>query len=306
MSVFPEKTAWYLGVIDELISGLSKPTYEFMDIPEYVALQGRDLAEANRVYWTEMLARVHLCSIAALKRSRRWIAGAETAASTSNLLLFAAAMRGFIESAADATTSLARVPEELAINNASIRIAVTGKMSLGTMAAQPLEDALIHFQYGRKLPKSHQAPESHSALQVREYLSALERANIGGLLDTYSWLCDLTHPGAGSVWMWLGAKSEYELFASEDQDAAIISAFVGERSDLIRDVLFYAFNMPVLSLAVLNYFPSSEFHTPSLANWDLSGIAYWRKIRSNFLGVPIFGRQNQTASEPKLERGSTK
>jgi hypothetical protein len=44
----------------------------------------------------------------------------------------------------------------------------------------------------------------------------------------------------------------------------------------------YAFNTLALILAVLNYFPVPEFHTPGMRNWDLLGIKAWKRIRKKF------------------------
>ncbi len=42
----------------------------------------------------------------------------------------------------------------------------------------------------------------------------------------------------------------------------------------------FAFNGPVITLNVLNYFPIEDLHTSKLLNWHLDGIPAWIKCRS--------------------------
>src|SRR5262245_53834146 len=126
MTVLPEQTRWYLGVIDDLIAHLQRPPYAFMDLSEFKRTHRASIAQGNNIYWTEMLARVHLTAVTALKRSRKWVDGIETALESNNLLLFAAAIRGFIESAADATDGLLSTPAVLVEQYSKIRQALQG------------------------------------------------------------------------------------------------------------------------------------------------------------------------------------
>jgi len=95
-------------------------------------------------------------------------------------------------------------------------------------------------------------------------------------------LCDLTHPGAPSVWMWLTAVDPKgsEFILSTEQDEAIIASFLELHETVLLNVLMFAFNAPVLVLNTLNYFPIIKLHTQELLNHDLDGLAAWTKCRN--------------------------
>ena len=116
---------------------------------------------------------------------------------------------------------------------------------------------------------------------MQEYLRVFEDLNANGVARCYRFLCDLTHPGAPSVLMWLTAVDSKgsELILSTDQDQTIIWNFLELHEEVVLDVLMFAFNAPVLVLNTLNYFPIQKLHTQELLNHDLDGIAAWRECR---------------------------
>ena len=253
-----------------------------MDDEEYEDLLERDLGEAMRVYWTETLGRAHLASATAILRSRRWLSGVEQASAENNLLLFAAALRGLMESAADASTALIGTPLTLAHRHSSISECLEGR-ARSRLESSEVEDELIHYSHARRLSRSERAnaPSSHKARQVQEYLKIFGDLNAENVRRCYSDLCDLTHPGASSVTMWLDTDdptgSQFRL--STRQDQAFIADFLQRYPTIPLELLMFAFNGPVITLNVLNYFPIEDLHTPKLLNWHLDGIPAWIKCR---------------------------
>ena len=107
-------------------------------------------------------------------------------------------------------------------------IIVDGLAGLATTVTtcSELEDELIHYSHGRHIEKSERAstPQSHKARSVQEYLRVFENLNANGVAQSYRYLCDITHPGAPSVWMWLAPMDTKgsEFVLSTDQDETII------------------------------------------------------------------------------------
>jgi hypothetical protein len=276
----------HLEVINKLsLAGLRK-RYTFTDNDEFRKILASDLPKSQKIYWYEILMRVHLTAATAILRSRRWIDATVTSAKAENLLAFAASLRGLIESVADTNTALISVPATLTRDYSMILSALEEKADRVFIVEQ-LEDTLIHYSHARKIKKSQSAPDSHRAQQLRDYISILEKGGVHRVVGCYSQLCDLTHPGASSVWMWLKAESELSFEIDTSQEQAVINWFLTEYEPMFADLFAFAFNMPIVSLAVLNHFPVSEFHTPELKHWDLSGIQAWRKIPKDFFTLPL-------------------
>ena len=117
---------------------------------------------------------------------------------------------------------------------------------------------------------------------MHEYLTVFENLNADSVAQCYRYLCDITHPGAPSVWMWLAPMDTKgsEFVLSTDQDETIISSFLELYERVVVDVLMFAFNAPVLVLNTLNYFPIPKLHTQELLNHALDGLAAWAKCRN--------------------------
>ena len=271
-------------MVDDLALKRLTTRYSFMDVDEYADLLRRDVSEGMRVYWSETLERAHLTSVTAILRSRHWLSAVLSTQSDRNALAFAAAFRGLMESAADTTTALIGTPLTLAHHYPIIADSLSG-LAASIVTSAELEDELIHYSHGRHIKKSEQAgtPQSHRARSVHEYLTVFENLNANSVAQCYRYLCDLTHPGAPSVWMWLAPMDTKgsEFILSTDQDEAIIGSFLELYEGVLLDVLMFAFNAPVLVLNTLNYFPIQELHTQELLNHDLDGLAAWTECRND-------------------------
>ena len=119
-------------------------------------------------------------------------------------------------------------------------------MATTVTTCSELEDELIHYSHGRHIEKSERAstPQSHKARSVQEYLRVFENLNANGVAQSYRYLCDITHPGAPSVWMWLAPMDTKgsEFVLSTDQDETIIESFLELYERVVLDVLMFAFN----------------------------------------------------------------
>lgn len=112
----------------------------------------KDLAinDLQRTYWTEILQRSHWTAISTIQRNIKWMEGISLSLGSSNMFLFAAALRGFIEACADSLTTLALVLLTLAKHFRRIKLALTGQIRNNEVFIIPeLEDELIHFAFAK-------------------------------------------------------------------------------------------------------------------------------------------------------------
>ena len=281
-SVLNRQAMPFVQMVDGLALKRLTTRYSFLDVDEYADLLHRDVSKGMKVYWSETLDRAHIAAVTAILRGRHWLSALLSTESHNNALAFAAAFRGLMESSADTTTGLIGIPLTLAHHYPTIADGLSGLASTAVTSPE-LEDALIHYSHGRHIKKSELAstPQSHRALSVHEYLTVFESLN-ASVAQCYRYLCDLTHPGARSVFMWLDAVDSKgsELILSTEQDEAIIGSFLELYEAVVLDVLAFAFNTPVLVLITLNYFPIKKLHTQELLNHDLDGITAWAECRS--------------------------
>ena len=280
----------FVEMVDDLSLERVETHYRFTDEESFRQLLSRDLGEGMRVYWTEILQRAHLAAVTAVLRSRQWFSGVEHAIDQENFLMFAAGLRGLMESAADASTALVGTPLNLAHWHSMIVEALKGQAASVSICSE-LEDELIHYSHGRRITRAGRpdAPKTHQARQVQDYLSIFRDQNAENVRRCYRDLCDITPPGASSVWMWLhaadGSGREFRLSAQGNE--ALIIGFLHRYPTIPLELLMFAFNAPAITLSVLNYFPIADLHTPELLTWHLDGIPAWTKCRDRLEGQGI-------------------
>jgi hypothetical protein len=170
----------------------------------------------------------------------------------------------------------------LAENFSSFERALKGEFSMGVLICQPLEDVLIHYSHGRKIPKGQVVDDSHHAKTMQKYLETLEESGSRQVRDLYSELCEITHPAAATV-HFFGAmhpsKPDEFLFGEPDDMEFIVGLL--KRHDAVFVPLFQkSFNAALLSLFLLNQFSDSRIFTPSMKNVDLSRVPAFAEIQT--------------------------
>ncbi len=270
----------YLRGIDSILPVLESANYRFLPNEEYTRIIVEDPTAGLRIYWSEILFRAHLAAATSIVRSRQWVDGMLREAGTPNFLVFAAAMRGLLESAADTLTSLRLVPEALAQHYRIIEDALAS-CCRGISISSELEDTLIHYSHATKVPKGKDVPDSHRAKTIQEYLSALEEGKVPRLSELYAFLCDVTHPGAISVNYLLHHEDESGsvgwLHPDHASDRRAIEGFVKDFGNSIPPIVMFAFNPGLVTLRVLNSFSLPVIHTPPSPDWGLEDTALWIK-----------------------------
>ena len=278
-SVLGQTCAQYIQLIDELDLARMTTRYPFESNDEFENILQSNPRMGRRIYWEEILSRSHLCSVSGILRTRHWVSAVVSATRDKNLLSFAASFRGLIESAADTSFSLRAAPLTLARHSSQIIDTLSGKSDQFLIASE-LEGFLIHFAHAHHLSGSEakKHPPHHKARLTKDYIDILKRGNVASVVQCYREMCDLTHPGQSSVWMWLEHKQN-EVHLSAGQDELIISRYLREYTNTFIGLLMFGFNPSVLTLRILNYFPIPKLHTPELNNWNFSSIPAWQKCR---------------------------
>lgn len=274
--------ASHVPVISHVLANLPVFEYPWMSRDAFGALMRSQWREAVKVYWLELLYRAHFAALTSLLRTSRWIEAMIAHGVQPNYTAFTGAYRGYLEASADSFHSLNDVPRVLVALKDVIVEAVQGA------AAQPsvckdLEDRLIHFTHARYVQKGEIVDESHRARQTRQYLDAL---TVDGLLEVnecYRELCDVTHPGVGSVSCYVDPTvdpAKRTLRVAVDRDDELIADFCRRYENVSERSMFFGVVPPVLVLRALNDFPVPAVRTESVMSTGVDDHPAWIALRN--------------------------
>jgi len=285
--LFGDMGAVAAHLCDDLSNSFVGRQFEFMEMGKYQAIaHSGQLSEVNRIYWREMLFRIYWAAALNLARHQRWQAACVRAYTTpANLLSFAASLRGLLEGAQDAWYSLNPVPLALGQNKSLIESALSGTMNDKASASPELEDRLIHFVYGRKIAKPERdlAPESHIAMDPKDYRDAISPPIRGEFKKLYDELCGICHPTAFSLtFLWEGEGGLVRIKAREDE------SHIRRLCDQYREAIAYALRLSVtmsaLCLKALNWFSLAQTRCAEIERWNFDDVPAWRKAEAAALG----------------------
>ena len=124
----------YYVIYDDVIKGMEQKKYAYIDtenfIQNYVEQLGNgDIRESQKIYWMEILLRVHFTAVTSVIRAKKWLYGVLVGVESGNLMIFSASLRGYLESVVDTYYSLESIPCGLALNYKKIKMAIDGKMN---------------------------------------------------------------------------------------------------------------------------------------------------------------------------------
>ncbi len=124
------------------------------------------LEEIRKVYLLGILERAHLASITSMARTNRWLKGANNAIKENNALLFSAALRGFLESAADAFDVMRFLPIEIEKLFPYLYLVFNDSPDVKNtmLGLEELEGRLIHYTYAKRQSRGT-TPSSGCALE---------------------------------------------------------------------------------------------------------------------------------------------
>ena len=165
-TLFGDIGAYAAELSTDVLKDLENRRYVFMDNEKFRSI--RNVEEVTRIYWTEMLYRVHWCATLSVMRHRRWQTGCIRAfEGPSNLLGFASSLRGLLESSLDANYSLLNVPATLADAKETIEASLKGTQQQVVLCSE-LED---RPPFARSACPAHTTP-SHSPQPAKMFAAA--------------------------------------------------------------------------------------------------------------------------------------
>lgn len=214
---FGSQTEKLIPAIDEVIKSSLNFEYSFLKNNEYESFieNGASISEINRIYWEEMLDRLHLASVASIRRNYGWMRSVALMKAAGEITGYAAALRALIEAAADSAHSIVPAVNTYAREYKRIFAAILGQANEAIYASPQMEDLLINFSHGRKTKKEENTPDSHKAKQSFEYINML-RDDVGmtGVRELNNFLNGIVHPAANSVFFQISCSllDDYEIY----------------------------------------------------------------------------------------------
>lgn len=273
--LFGNTSTFLISLLDSFARSSTTKSYRIAPISEFDALT--HVAERNRIYWQEMLYRAHFAGSTALLRLYEWVVGAQRAYADSNVLVLAAALRGFVEAGTDTFDALSDAASTFADCHSIIRSAIAGKLDDVTALLPELENSLIHFAYARKLTPDA-GPRLHQAKTARDYLSVVTES-FPEVVDVYGLLCEYSHPAERTVFRFAARMNDPTMLtfdphagAEQIHELQRVSVTIGERlMPLCVPPCF-------MVLKVLNAFGLDEVYTPWADGLALDFSEIWRGI----------------------------
>jgi hypothetical protein len=250
----------YYAIYSDVIEKIEHKKYQYTDLGgfSYIFIDGLskdDIRESQKIYWQEILQRVHFASVISLIRSHKWLEGVVLGVDTKNLLLFSSSFRGFLEATVDSHYSLGSLPTAMALNFKTINSALKGQLNQLCIQGE-LENKLIHFQFAKKGSKRNE-PEVEIAFNNADYIKWFDLENIG-VKDLYSDLCEIAHPAAASVKCFtkeeiVSEKYSYAMTSTET-DNIVISELIDKYSNQIEVLLKMGLSLYCICLKILTLF----------------------------------------------------
>lgn len=284
-SLFDKNMMSFGGVLNAINAYGHDYSYQFMDTDEFAELIPKNLQEANKIYVQELLFRSHIAAITTLLRNEKWMQGLQSALKDNNYFMFAASLRGLVESAADSMYCLIQVPGTIRDHFIGFDSALKGKFNAGLIICEQLEEILIHYSHGKKQPKGSSAPDAHFAKSSQEYLRALDDPNCTDVRDLYSELCEVTHPAERTVSIFITRRSEnsQDHVINRDLDEFFIKDLLERHNRAFINVFQMSFNAALLSLYALNNFQDKRFYTPGMADVNMSKVPAFRELEKSMI-----------------------
>ena len=283
-ALFGPSTQFYVPLIREIIPWVFSAEYDFEDTNEYaekIQNQTYTPAQANRIFWREIIFRAHIVVSASLYRTCRLVDASVRENQAANLPGWASCTRALLEAAGDSSEPLRTIPRTLAEYHRGIRTCLSGQERKLTVYPE-LENMMIHFTHARRLRPSEKntAPPSHKAKRTHEYISDLAAYGIPEVPELYGELCEVSHPASDSVsYIFSPGEKEGAFRVNPRRDRESIDTLVAKYRGTFNELLMFSFNPILISLRVFHAFQLFPNIRP-LRNVNFSTIPAWAEIEA--------------------------
>jgi hypothetical protein len=282
--------------IDAIRKEIAQTSYRFIKNEHFVNELFRSKGKVgSEIVWIEILYRSHYCAVTALLRTDSWLNALILSKGAANFSLFAASMRALIESCADIMYTFDAIGPTLAGNLEDIYACIHKAVATSTEGvAAILENKLLHFAFAQKPRKNEDA--QHIAKQTKEYFDHVsllfKESNLDfeePLLDLYSELCDLTHPGALSINRFLKDSdldsTSYQLDYVIGEDRFMIYSYEKRYEALLSCLLTGAVNSCLYVLIILHAFDIECLRTETVllpSSHNVPGLEQAEQLLAKF------------------------
>ncbi|HWB58048.1 MAG TPA: hypothetical protein VG733_01085 [Chthoniobacteraceae bacterium] len=295
LHLFGNKAAQYYNGIHDVANGCDGFNYQFMEMDSYKRLyENHQLAEAQRVYWSEIIYRAHITACASLLRAERWLNGVLDGYRIGNLFVWAASLRGLIESTVDSFIPLAAADSVFRKNLEQINKILKTEFSKTAYWSHDLENELIHFMHGRKLSgeESKQNPQ-HKTKRTQEYLLSMFPDKDHAVHDSYRKLCEIVHPACSSVAAFVNENGcLYTLSNCRDREYLNNINKSVQLQYVYECLLLACFGFPVSILRCINRMELPDLFIRTVEKYDhIDGTDYFRNLYVTMLAGDIIGKR---------------
>jgi hypothetical protein len=283
---FGPQTEKFIPVVNEVVKSSLNFEYSFLKNGEYGSYieNGASISDINRIYWEETLDRVHLASIAYIRRNYGWMKSVAMIKAAGELTGYAAALRSLIEASVDSAYSIVPAINTFAREYKNISAAIRGQACEKIHASPKMEDLLINFTHGRKTQNKENAPDSHKAKQSFEYINML-RDDVGmvGIKELNEFLNGIVHPAANSVFFQISHSDlgDYEIYKfTETAEINTIQIIEQEHDVIIKALPSICLEPALIAIRALHKikrYPTVR----SLRKLEFQQEFFWSKIQSH-------------------------
>lgn len=283
---FGSQTEKLIPAIDEVIKSSLHFEYSFLKNTEYESFieNGASITDLNRIYWEEILDRLHLASVASIRRNYGWMKSVALMKAAGEITGYAAALRSLIEAAADSAHSIVPAVNTYAREHKRIFAALLGQANEAIYASPQMEDLLINFTHGRKTKKEESAPDNHKAKQSFEYINML-RDDMGmtGVRELNEFLNGIVHPAANSVFFQMSRSTldDYEIYKfTETAEITAIQRIERDCDVIIKALPSICLEPALITLRALHKikrYPTIR----SLRKVEFQQERHWSKIKKS-------------------------
>ncbi|WP_155628648.1 hypothetical protein [Burkholderia stagnalis] len=248
----------YHGIISRLLaesSGISYFAHMLSPNPELI---NRDMDEEvwegiRKVYTQGILERCHLACITSLARADRWLQSVRVEMASGNVLGFSAALRGFLEAAADSHDVMKILPTSIHKLFPYLYLVFSDSVEVKNinLLMGELEDGLIHYAYARRLHKGEEHLPHHGHKSNADYIEKFETFGVPGAKNLYAELCELTHPASSSVSCFY-RESEDSIVLDFNRDTEIIKGILTRFDETVERLVQFSINPALIGLSYLH------------------------------------------------------
>jgi len=281
--IFGDESVLFIDTIRTLIPKLTGSSPDFFEsASEYYWKKSE--ADGLFCYWTELFGRAYIAAAAGLIRHNQWIVGIESCYHTHSYLGLCGCLRGLIESTADAMYTLECFLPTVTPIWSELDSVFSGRPVSRPIIAKELEDNLIHFVFARHVKKGELVPDGHRALQNRDYIDTIRKAD-PSLEAMYCSLVEIVHPAKDSVhWMLQYEQKDthwkVSLNAGDEAGTAICKILDSNKSALFHLVMLSC-NYSLITLKGIRAMNIKGLDLSFMDQVDLSNIPAWNDFEKH-------------------------